>query len=60
MLETGNSLLFDGDYSGAPSAPYYPQAAPTYGAPMQQQPYMGGGQNRYGQGGGAYEQPSYY
>lgn len=57
MLETGNSLLFDGDYSGAPAAaPYYPSAAPgQYGG---QQGYMGGGQTRYG--GGAYEQPSYY
>lgn len=57
MLETGNSLLFDGEYGGAAPAPYYPSVGG--GA------YGGGASASYGyaavpRGGGGYEQPSYY
>ena len=31
MLETGTTLLFDGEYGGQTSAPYYPSAPPAFG-----------------------------
>jgi hypothetical protein len=43
MLETGSSLLFDGEYGVGPGG--YPSAQPAYGAPYGQQ--QGGGANPY-------------